>query len=141
MVLHVEAFRGLVVARAGGACEYCRLLELATGVTLHIEHIMPRSQGGQTAMNNLALSCPGCNLAKAERTTGIDRSGRIQPLFNPRDYESWLLGWHLHFVLDRNSGIIAPRTPTAEATVVTLQVNSARRVFARMLQIQVGLIA
>jgi hypothetical protein len=62
-------------------------------------------------------------------------------LFNPRDYESWLLGWHLHFVLDRKSGIILPRTPTGEATILTLQVNGPQRLFARRLQIQAGLIA
>jgi hypothetical protein len=42
-----EAYRQLVVSRAGGACEYCRLVEAAAGVTFHIEHILPRSLGGQ----------------------------------------------------------------------------------------------
>ena len=64
------------VVRAGGACEYCRLLQAATGVLFHIEHVLPQSRGGQTVMSNLALSCPGCNLAKAERTTGEDRTGK-----------------------------------------------------------------
>ena len=136
-----EAYRHLVEARAGGACEYCRLLQAATGVTFHIEHLMPRSRGGQTVMSNLALSCPGCNLAKADRTTGEDQGGQTQPLFNPRDYEPWLLGWHLHFALDRESGIIVPRTPTGEATVRTLRINDPVRVFARKLQIFAGLIA
>lgn len=136
-----EAYRQLVVARAGGVCEYCRLLEAATGVTFHIEHITPRSQRGQTVMGNLALSCPGCNLAKAERTTGPDQSGRIHRLFSPRDFEPWLLGWHLHFVLDRESGLILPRSFTGEATVLALNMNSAHRMFARKLQIQAGLIA
>jgi hypothetical protein len=131
----------MVMARAGGACEYCRLLELATGVTFHVEHILPRSQGGQTAMDNLALSCPGCNLAKGEKTTGRDRGRKVQRLFNPRDYEPWLLGWHLHFLLDRESGGILPRTPTGEATVLTLRVNCPQRLFARRLQIRAGLIA
>jgi HNH endonuclease len=136
-----EAYRPLVVARAGGACEYCRLLEVATGVTFHIEHVVPRSRGGQTAMSNLALSCPGCNLAKADRTTGTDRSGAVQALFNPRHFEPWWLGWHLHFALDRETGIIVPRTPMGEATMATLHMNEAHRVFARRLQIQAGLIA
>lgn len=136
-----EAYRQLVAARAGGACEYCRLLELATGVTFHIEHILPRFQGGETALNNLALSCPGCNLAKGERITGLDRVNEIQPLFNPRDYEPWLLGWYLHFALDLKSGVILPHTASGEATVLTLCVNHPRRVFARRLQIQAGLIA
>jgi hypothetical protein len=136
-----EVYRQVVAARAGGACEYCRLLEIATGVTFHIEHVVPRSQSGKTAMDNLALSCPGCNLAKAGRTSGPDRSGQAQPLFNPRTYESWLLGWHLHFVLDRDSGMILPRSAVGEATVLTLQVNGPPRVFARRLQIRAGLIA
>src|SRR5437588_103524 len=104
----VEAYRQLVEARAGGACEYCRLVQAATGVTFHIEHLRPRSQGGQTVMSNLALSCPGCNLAKAERTTGQDEGGRTRRLFNPRHFEPWLLGWHMHFTLDRRSGLIVP---------------------------------
>src|SRR6266436_1080789 len=118
-----EVYRQLVEARAGGACEYCRLLQAATGVTFHVEHLVPRSRGGQTVMSNLALSCPGCNLAKADRTTGEDRSGRTQPLFNPRDYEPSLLGWHLHFTLDRQSGMILPRTAKGEATVRVLRIN------------------
>jgi hypothetical protein len=135
-----EGFRQLVSARAGGACEYCRLLELATGVTFHIEHVLPRVQGGGTTMSNLALSCPGCNLAKGERTSGQNRAHQVQHLFNPREYEPWLLGWHLHFILDRKSGIILPRTLRGEATVLTLRVNGPRRVFARRLQLQAGLI-
>lgn len=132
--------RQLVVGRAGGACEYCRLLQAASGVTFHLEHVLPRSQGGATLLSNLALSCPGCNLAKAERTTGADESGQIQPLFNPRDFEPWLLGWHLHFILNRDTGLILPRSAVGEATVATLNVNEPLRVFARMLQIQAGLI-
>jgi hypothetical protein len=42
----------LVVARAGGACEYCRLLQDAAGVTFHVEHIRPRTLGGQTDLSN-----------------------------------------------------------------------------------------
>lgn len=137
----VEAFRQLVTARAGGACEYCRLLQAAAGVTFHLEHVIPRSLGGATLLSNLALSCPGCNLAKAEHTTGEDESGRRQRLFNPRDFEPWILGWHLHFVLDRDSGLIGPRTPIGEATVRILRINDPIRVFARKLQVDAGLIA
>ena len=137
---HAEAYRELVEARAGGACEYCRLLQAGTGVTFHIEHVKPCSRGGRTVLSNLALSCPGCNLAKAARTFGEDDSGRSQPLFNPRDYEPVLLGWHLHFILDRESGLILSRTPVGEATINTLGMNDPLRVFARKLQISAGLI-
>lgn len=136
-----EAYQQLVEARAGGACEYCRLLQAAAGVTFHIEHIVPRSRGGLTVMSNLALSCPGCNRAKAGRTSGLDRGGQTQPLFNPRDYDPGLLGWHLHIVLDRTSGLIVPRTAIGQATVTTLRINEPVRIFARKLQILAGLIA
>src|SRR5262245_21803074 len=136
-----ESFRELVEARAGGACEYCRLLQAATGVTFHIEHFKPQSRGGKTNMRNLVLSCPGCNLCKTNRTHAEDDSREVQALFNPRDYEPWLLGWHLHFSLDLESGLIVPRTPVAEASVNALRMNDALRVFARKLQIIVGLIA
>jgi hypothetical protein len=137
---NVEAYRELVVARAGGVCEYCRLVQAATGVTFHIEHFLPRSQGGQTAMTNLVLSCPGCNLAKAERTSGPDSNGKTQPFFNPREFDPGSLGWHLHFTMDRESGTIVGRTPIGEATVLALRMNDAIGIFARKLQILAGLI-
>ena len=138
--MSAESYRQLVVARAGAACEYCRLLEAATGVTFHIEHAIPRSQGGKTTLTNLVLSCPGCNLSKGDRTAGVDRTGNRHSLFNPRDFDPWLLGWHLHFVLERQRGLILPRTPMAEATVAVLSLNDPNRVFARALQIRLGLI-
>ncbi len=141
MARQAETYREMVVARAGGACEYCRLLQAAAGVTFHIEHVLPRSQGGVTGLVNLALSCPGCNLAKAERTAGDDERGDSQPLFNPRAYEPCLLGWLMHFALDHETGLVVPRSPSGEATVRTLRMNDSLRVFARQLQITAGLIA
>lgn len=135
-----QSFRRLVVARAGGACEYCRLLQAASGMTFHLEHVVPRSRGGRTTLGNLALSCPGCNLAKSESVNGSDDHGETQPLFSPRDFQPWLLGWHLHFELDLERGIIVPRSVVGEATVNTLRVNDGLRVFARRLQIWAGLI-
>jgi hypothetical protein len=81
-----------------------------------------------------------CNLTKADATSGEDEYGRAQPLFNPRDFEPWLLGWHLHFSLDRDSGIIIPLTPMGKASVTTLRMNDPNRVFARKLQILAGLL-
>lgn len=136
-----EGYREMVAARAGGACEYCRLLQLAAGVLFHLEHVLPRSQGGKTVMSNLALSCPGCNLAKAERTSVTDQHGQTHPLFNPREFEPWILGWLLHFSLELQTGVIVPRTPRGEATVNALRMNDPLRVFARRLQIRAGLIS
>jgi hypothetical protein len=137
----VEAFRPLVVARAGGACEYCPLLQDASGVTFHVEHVRPISLDGKTVLANLALSCPGCNLAKGRRVTGVDTTGAEQDLFNPRHYEPWILGWHLHFAIDRSTGHILARTANCEATVFALRINNPVRSFARKLQIDAGLIS
>lgn len=137
----VEACRLLVIARAGGACEYCRLLQDAAGVTFHVEHVRPRALGGPTVLANLALSCPGCNLAKGSRIAGVDAAGSERELFNPRGYEPWILGWHLHFALDRRTGRIIATTPIGEATLAALKMNSRQRTFARKLQIEAGLIA
>jgi HNH endonuclease len=140
-VAQAESFRSLVEARASGACEYCRLLQVACGVTFHIEHLLPRSRDGATTLDNLAFSCPGCNLAKSDQLTGQDSLGRPQRLFNPRDYDPASLGWHLHFILDRETGVIVPRTDEGDATIRTLRMNDPIRVFARRLQVESGLIS
>jgi len=140
-VVRGEVYRDIVTARAGGACEYCRLVERACGVTFHIEHITPQHAGGETVLSNLALSCPGCNLSKSGRLHAINASGDQVPLFNPRRYEPSVLGWHIHFSLDRESGVVIGRTETGEETVQALAINSATRLYARKLQIQVGAIS
>ena len=136
----IDALRALVTARAGGACEYCRLLQDASGVRFHVDHIKPRSLGGATNLANLALSCPGCNLAKGPRQIGMDLNGFERELFNPRMYEPWILGWHLHFSLDLITGRIVPRSDVGEATIAVLAMNGPARSFARKLQVEAGLL-
>ena len=135
-----ESFREAVTARAGGACECCRLLEMASGVTFHIEHVKPLSLGGETILHSLALSCPGCNLAKSTKMAAMNLAGQSTPLYNPRHYRPGLLGWHLHFRLDRETGKIIPRSPIGLTTVGALAMNSETRAFARRLQIEAGLL-
>ena len=129
-MVDTSSYRRFVSARAGGVCEYCRLVESACGVTFHIEHIVPRCKDGQTVLSNLALSCPGCNFAKASETMGKLADSPEYPLFNPRQYDPATLGWHLHFTLDHSSGLIAGRSAIDEVTVETLDMNSVRRLFA-----------
>ena len=136
----LRALRELITARAGGACEYCRLLQAPTGVTFHIDHIYPRSLGGRTLLSNLALSCPACNLLKGDQTTAPDSRGQLQPLFNPRLYEQSPLGWHFHFLLDHASGIIAAKTSIAEATITALNMNDPDAIIARQFQIRAGVL-
>lgn len=39
-----------------------------------IEHIIPKSQGGETTLDNLAFSCQGCNNHKYNKIEGYDRA-------------------------------------------------------------------
>ena len=52
-----------LVVRDGRECAYCGVEE----VPLEVEHIIPKSRGGTGRLQNLALSCKECNLAKGNK--------------------------------------------------------------------------
>lgn len=52
-----------VFLRDGHACMYCE----ATG-DLTIDHVQPRSRGGDSTWENLVACCRRCNLSKGQRT-------------------------------------------------------------------------
>ena len=52
-----------LVVSDGRGCAYCGLEE----VPLEVEHIIPKSRGGTNRLQNLALSCKECNLAKGNK--------------------------------------------------------------------------
>ena len=52
-----------LVVRDGKKCAYCGDDTSA----LEIEHIIPRSRGGVDKIQNLALSCRKCNMAKGNK--------------------------------------------------------------------------
>ena len=67
-----------------------------------VEHIIPRSAGGLTESNNLALACSHCNAHKASRRMGFDPHTETEVrLFNPR-----IDNWIIHFFLNRDTGEI-----------------------------------
>lgn len=47
-----------------GTCIYCGAQEKTDGPTFHLEHCIPRSQGGRDHISNLVISCPTCNFKK-----------------------------------------------------------------------------
>jgi hypothetical protein len=84
-----------------------------------VEHIEPRSRGGPTRAENLALSCQGCNNHKYNKTTATDPvSGTEVPLFHPRKHS-----WREHFAWSDNRTEVVGLTPTGRATVVALELN------------------
>jgi hypothetical protein len=122
-----------VEARAAGRCEYCRMHQALQGATFHVEHIVPKSRGGRSEMDNLAWACPACNLHKSDRTEATDpESGTGVQLFNPR-----LQPWDEHF---RWEGYrVIGRKAVGRAAIHLLDLNHPRRMLIRQAEEQFGL--
>jgi 5-methylcytosine-specific restriction endonuclease McrA len=54
--------RRRIIERDGLRCVYCD--EDLTDCEIHMDHVIPESQGGATTYNNLQVTCRKCNLAK-----------------------------------------------------------------------------
>jgi hypothetical protein len=108
-----------ILERAGGCCEYCLSLAKFSSQTFSIEHIYPRHLGGASDLDNLALSCQGCNGHKGTRTQWRDPvTGEMAPLYNPRQQH-----WDDHFAWEDDFSIVTGITPTGRATVEALHLN------------------
>ena len=68
-----------VEQRAAGQCEYCQMHQSLQGATFHVEHIIPRSLGGRSEIENLAWACPSWNLHKSNRV-GVSVSEDHDPV-------------------------------------------------------------
>ena len=53
--------RRAVFARDGGRCQYC------AGPAESIDHVVPRSRGGQHVWENVVAACRACNTRKRDR--------------------------------------------------------------------------
>lgn len=108
----------LVRRRAKNICEYCLLPQECQEATFHVDHVRPRSAGGKTTSENLALACVSCSLRKAARIRVRDsRTGRTVAIFNPRRDE-----WTRHFRVTKTMRILG-RTSQGRATVRALGMN------------------
>ena len=58
--------RQRIIERDGLRCVYCD--EDLTDAEIHMDHVIPESQGGETTYNNLQVTCRKCNLAKGVLT-------------------------------------------------------------------------
>lgn len=112
--------------RAGDACEYCGLQQIDSPFArLHIEHIRPKKHGGDDAVENLALACIDCNLAKGTNLTGIDpESQQLTPLFNPREQM-----WADHF--EWRGIFLVGKTAVGRTTTDVLRMNSEEQLQLR----------
>jgi hypothetical protein len=130
-----RAQREAVIQRAGHRCEYCQLpAQLQVG-GFEIDHILPRSKGGLTELDNLALACPHCNAHKWAHTDGEDaESGQPAPLFNPRTHL-----WTEHFQWSEQTPFeVIGISAQGRATVSRLQMNHPDLINIRRLLAALG---
>ncbi len=128
-----ETLRQQVIDRAHERCEYCQTQQ-AIVVSMEIDHIIPESRGGATALDNLSYACIGCNGFKLDFQTSIDpETGQETPLYNPRTQN-----WHEHFRWSDDAIRLIGMTPTGRATIARLRINRDVVVEARRLWVTAG---
>jgi hypothetical protein len=115
----------LVWQRAGGRCEYCRLLQFGSRAPFEIDHITARQHHGPTVAANLALSCVYYNAHKGPNLTGLDPgTGKITRLYHPRRHK-----WTYHFRFQ--GSLLIGRTAIGRTTIDVLQMNHPQLVALR----------
>lgn len=126
----------MVAARAIHRCEYCHAPESIFTLRFEVDHIVPISEGGTDAPDNLALACRACNLWKSNAVTALDEVTEASVrLFNPRSDL-----WRDHFRIDiAESVTIVGITAVGRATVRQLRMNSPAQLEARRWWIQINL--
>ncbi len=128
-----KALRRKIFERAKGRCEYCLSPAKYALHPFEADHIVPRSKGGSTSLENLALSC-GCHRFKAAHTYARDpKKGRLVRLFNPRKDK-----WTRHFRWSEDLSQIIGITAIGRATVSVLRLNRQELIELRRLLILVG---
>ena len=111
--------RQFIKQRANGCCEYCLSQAKFSPDPFSIEHIIPRSKGGTSDLDNLAIACQGCNNFKYSHSEAIDPvTGGSVPLYHPRQDN-----WSEHFTWSSDSTQMLGLTPTGRATIDRLQLN------------------
>src|SRR5690349_11193849 len=91
-----ESLERRVRKRAKDRCEYSRIPAYISEFTFPLDHIIAQQHGGETTLDNLALSCPHDNYHKRPNIAGLDPvTKKLTPLFNPRRHR-----WNAHFLWD-----------------------------------------
>jgi 5-methylcytosine-specific restriction endonuclease McrA len=95
----VKFNRRNIFARDNNQCQYCGR-KYATS-ELSLDHVIPRSQGGQSTWDNIVCACVNCNVRKGGRTPREAHMSLVRkpekpkrsPLLNlkmtHRKYQSW----------------------------------------------------
>lgn len=127
-----QARRRSLRARAGGACEYCRLPEAFASLRFQQDHVVAIKHSGETSLENLAWSCAECNRHKGSDLASIDKAtGNLVRLFNPRTDV-----WQDHF--EWQGPLLLGKTSIGRVTIALLQINRVDRVALRRYLMDAG---
>ena len=108
-----------ITARANSHCEYCLSPMDYAAQPFVFEHIIPISRDGKTSLDNLALSCGGCNGHKYNKIEALDRVEQATvPIFHPRQHK-----WSDHFSWNEDYTLMIGVTSTGRATIDLLRLN------------------
>ena len=108
------------LVKSGYRCSYCQ--SLIVGQTWELDHVQPRSQGGDSSPSNLVTACSSCNRNKGDQVSARDPlTGLMVPVFNPLAEE-----WDVHFT--RVEGHVVGGTPVGRATAALLFRSTKRGV-------------
>ncbi len=77
----VKLNRRNIFARDKNTCQYCGLRFPSSELSL--DHVLPRSQGGQSLWTNLVCCCVSCNSRKGGRTPEQARMPLVRQPFKP----------------------------------------------------------
>lgn len=58
----IKPSRGLIYKRDGHKCQYCGSTRRLT-----IDHVLPRSRGGEDTWENMVVACSSCNTRKGDK--------------------------------------------------------------------------
>jgi hypothetical protein len=132
--MSLSKLKELVFNRANGLCEYCKSPANISTQSFVIEHIIPKSKNGETKVENLALSCQGCNNYKYNKTSGIDAlTNKEVKLYHPRNQE-----WNFNFAWSDDGIEILGISAIGRVTVDVLKLNRTELKNLRKLLIDVG---
>jgi 5-methylcytosine-specific restriction endonuclease McrA len=76
---HAALTRRAVFARDGWVCQYCGL------AAENVDHVIPRSRGGEHSWDNVVAACKRCNSKKENRLPHDAGLKLKRPPFAPKD--------------------------------------------------------
>jgi hypothetical protein len=78
-----SAFR--IFERDTFRCCYCGSSSIEDDIRLHVDHILPYSQGGTDTAANLVTSCESCNVGKSDNPLSDDVVRRLMAVVKARN--------------------------------------------------------